>query len=46
MPERKYLGSKFYADYISQINAAMAALKASGTYTVGTVDLSGFTSYA
>jgi hypothetical protein len=37
--------SHFYADYITQINAAMAALNASGSYSVGTVDLSGFTAY-
>jgi len=39
------IGSIFYADYISEINAAMAALNASGTFTVQTVDLSGFTTY-
>lgn len=39
------IGTMFYADYITQINAAMAALNASGTYTVQTVDLSGFTAY-
>lgn len=35
-----------FADRIAQINAAMAELDASGSYTVQTVDLSGFTNYA
>lgn len=39
------LGTMLYHQYIAQINAALAALNASGTYTVQTVDLSGFTSY-
>ncbi len=46
-------GSYYYADLAPDINAAMATLNASGTYTIGTVDLgapipgypSGFTAY-
>lgn len=40
------IGSLFYADYAEEINAAMAVLNGSGTYTIQTVDLSGFTTYA
>lgn len=40
------VGTLEYGAYLTQINAAMAALNGSGTYTVGTADLSGFTSYA
>lgn len=44
-------GSQMYADYLTQINAALNSLAtsagdpAAGTYVVQTVDLSGFTSY-
>lgn len=39
------VGGLIYADLVSEINSAMAELNASGSYTVQTVDLSGFTSY-
>lgn len=37
--------SWWYGDNRSEIDAAMALLNASGAYSAGTVDLSGFTSY-
>ena len=44
-PAIKRVAAQGKPDYITEINAAMATLNASGAYTAQSVSLAGFTAY-